>query len=123
MEKNKLIWIGKMKRRSGNEVSISCKINGTGDKHLACFTFREDCFKDFTKSTFFEIAFSENRMYFRESDEEHGIRLLEHPEVVSTTRYAKIQNGFAKNLVAWNGNFELKYDEEWELYYIERKDN
>lgn len=122
----KLDWFGAISRNGhhgGRDVTINHTISEDGKRHLASFTFRNDCWKLFTETPYMEIALYKNRVFFRQSDEKHGITLLRNKQVTESTRYARMQNGFADRFITFEGDYELKYDEFYELYYVEREEN
>ena len=118
----KLVWIGKMNKRSGNDISITVNLESTGRRgRYVGFTFRDDCEKQFCKGgKYFEVAFFKNKMFFKKSDERNGLLIADNPQ--TQNKYAKIQNETAEYFAHWEGSYALQYDEFWELYYIERKD-
>ena len=114
--------IGKQKVRGGNDVSVTFtdSAKSHNGKYVG-FTFRNDCYKKFAPtSPYFEIAFYKNRMFIKESDSRNGILLQTNRD--TPNRYGKIQNEKSQYFAHWSGDYKLEYDEFWELYYIERKD-
>lgn len=119
----KLVWIGRTNRRGGNDISI--KVNLMANTHngnYVGFTFRDECHKKFCGETpYFEVSLFKNCMFFKKSNSERGL-LISNNKNTKSNYYAKIQSDTANYFAHWEGDYELKYNEFWELYYIERKD-
>lgn len=121
----KLDWFGALGvngKRGKHDVTINHTISECGNRHYASITFRNECWKLFTETPYLEVAIYKNRVFFKQSDEKHGLTLLHNKNVTNSTCYARMQNGFADRFITFEGDYELKYDEFYELYYIERKE-
>lgn len=117
------MWFGRLNTKGGSDVSITCHIMPDGIRHYAGLTFRNESYELFANDAeYFVIAFDGNRMYFKGSDKHHGLLLAKNSQTTDKTRYAKMQNTFAKKMLPWVGDYELEYDDEEKLYYIERED-
>ena len=112
--KRKLKWVtknGVQKKAQGYDVSISIT------EHGAYITFRNDCSKRITKGEHFIFAVDGNRIYFDGAECKEGYKLTKKQS--KTTTYTNIQKecGRFKRFV---GDYDLKYDNEEKLSYIER---
>lgn len=118
-----LDWIGRCSS-SGLKSDVSVRVvHGHDCKKLINITFRNDCFKKFTNSEYCECAIFKNRIFFRESDSTRGLLLNRNKATTDTTTYVRFQKTEYVNLYAqFVGDYELKYDEFYELYYIESKE-
>ena len=124
---NNLVWIGRCVNNHGSaKTDIHITTNLTdGKRDYVSFTFKNDIWKLFADDTcYFEVSLFKNRMFFRKSTAERGITLSTNKNcTLPTTRYAKVQNSTQPKLFAgWGGDYELKHDDFYDLYYIERKD-
>ena len=117
-----LVWFDRQRRKSGNDVTITVNYDAQSHKgRYVGFTFRNDSYKKFAEeSAYFELAFFKNRMFFKKSDSAKGLLLQANRE--TPNRYAKVQSDNADYFTHWGGDYKLQYDEFWDLYYIERKD-
>lgn len=118
----KLDCHGKIKacgRNSKNDVTVTIYNNSKG-RHIG-ITFRNDVFKIFATDTdYFEYAIYKNRIYFRPSDDKHGILLCKNNNTSDAIRYARVMTeNFVKLFVPFVGDYELKHDDFYDLYYVE----
>lgn len=120
---NKLNWIGCSKHYSkrGNDVTITIAKNK--DKNAISITMRNDIFKLLGDEVdYIEVAVYKNRVFFRQSDDKNGILLKSNKNATQTTRYAKINiDRDVAYLVPFAGDYEMKHDDFYDLYYIENK--
>ena len=124
---NNLVWVGRKVANYGaygNDIHITANLTD-GKRDYVNFTFKNDVWKKFAENAdYFEVSFYKNRMFFRKSEPSKGILLNTNKNcTMPTTRYAKIQNQDTPRLfVGWAGDYQLKHDDFYDLYYIERKD-
>lgn len=121
----KLDWIGalgKKNPKANNDISIRHTISENGESHYTGITLRHECWKLITDTPYVEVAIFKNRVFFKESDAIRGLTLCSNKNTSETTRYIRFYNGHAPKFIAFEGDYELKYDEFYELYYIERKE-
>lgn len=109
---------------SKSDVSISLgKKTKEAEPSLLCVTFRNEVEKlIFDESCeYIQFGIHKNRMFFRQSDPSTGYKMYARLKNCKN-RYTKfpIEEESDKNFV---GNYELKYDEFLELYYIEKELN
>lgn len=108
-----LIWIKKTTNRNLSNPDVSITINKNGknrDQH--CLRFRNNCFLRFSKNDFVEFAATGTRIYFRESNPKDGYKLTSHSNGCC---------GFKTiyNLSKFLGDYELLWDSETKLNYID----
>lgn len=113
-------WLGKQRNRNNcnADISISLHKRANGQKHDAIgLTFRNGCGEKFGSTI--QVAVYKNRVMFRTAED--GICMQRNKAVQSNNIYARFSdvNGELKNFI---GDYELKYDDFYELYYIEKED-
>lgn len=116
----KFNWISKgaNKRRANFDVSIVCVKYGGKPCAGISFTFRNDVWQFFEGSI--EFAIFKNRIMFRTAKKGEGLVLYRGADNCPN-RYAKIRLDDSTNILKekFIGDYELKYDSFYELYYIE----
>lgn len=123
----RLEWITK-ERSTGKKVS-SCDISvaltkrrGTGDFTHVNFTFRngiESIICSDKESEYIQFCVHKNRIFFRQAESTVGYKLYYASAKCAKNKYTKIPvfegaDGFV-------GDYELKYDDFLELYYIDKE--
>lgn len=124
MQDEKFNWIGKSVTRnnSRNDISINLiKVGTVKGKayHGFSFVFRNKSWEKFGE--FIEIAAYKNRVLFRTSP--NGLRLSNKAGCKTENHYCKINSCDDKVMATFKefiGDYELKYDSFYELYYIEK---
>ena len=118
----KFTWIGQ-KRGARTRVSSDITVNiidSASKKGLGAvsITFRNDCWEELGENV--EIAIFKNRVLFRQG--ECGFGWKNKGNVKTKNHYMRItlteETKALKNFV---GDYELKYDSFYELYYIEKE--
>lgn len=121
MEKNvlpELMW--NTKQRSANngnaDVSVSIVKNG-GDRRRLNFSFKNDIDQLFG-GDYVVFALMKNRIYFKASNSIEGYKLskAKNRAYVAATLNGSQVDEYKKFI----GDFDLKFDVFYELYYIER---
>jgi len=99
------------RRNSILDVSISIKKDGK-----VTFVFRNGVHEIISGTQYFVCAICKNRMFFMEADSADGYKLTVS-DTKGCNRYAQmsIDDG-----ISFIGDYELKYDDFLELYYIEK---
>lgn len=128
MEMNNLKWIGKSHAysRGGNDVSV--RIMESGGRRAVHFTFRGDSHKFIADDIeYMEFAVFKNRIFFRKADKQNGYKLAiskQDAERGATSRYCKCYSDeLVASCIPYEGkSYDIKYDEFYELYYIEREE-
>lgn len=122
----KLTWIGTHGRGGKKvcDVSVSTGlISNAVSRPYVSFIFRNGSWKFFTDTDFMLVARFKNRIFFKTGDKSDGILLSKNKNTTAETRYARVQRANVNEQFAiYDGDYELKYDEFYELYYIERED-
>ena len=115
---SKFNWIGqntKNYRKAQTDVSISIIRNGDKANSIS-FVLRNDVWKNFGERV--AIAVYKNRVLFR--TDENGAKVDTRGIKNCTNRYLKFRvDETTERLKAFVGDYELKYDDFYELYYIE----
>jgi hypothetical protein len=122
----KFDWINRVAgkknyHRAYSDISINCiTYNKTPFAGLS-FTFRNDVWGLFGECV--EIAIYKNRILFRTAPAGQGMKLSRGSEK-SPNKYFKMKvDGSTQEIKdKFIGDYELKYDSFYELYYIERED-
>lgn len=106
----KLNWVVKQ-NTSNVDVNISVSQSGTR------ISFRNGCFEKINKEgIYFRYAIDGNRMYFDKANEEEGYKIRVESNSTRWVCLTKWMKGF-------QGGYDLEYDEEEKLYYIEIKES
>lgn len=119
-----LNWIGTNKHGHKATVDVSISISSSDAKRsFVGFIFRNESWKFFTDTDFFVVAPYKNRLFFKAADKSNGIYLCKNNNTKTPTRYGRIQRDFINTSFAeYVGDYELKHDDFYDLYYIERND-
>ena len=118
----KFNWIsrGKTKNyhRAASDISINCITYNKTPLAGLSFSFRNDVWQFF--GDFVEIAVYKNRIMFRPTNNGHGIKLCKG-STKTPNRYFKVKVDENTQVIKdkFIGDYELKYDAFYELYYIE----
>lgn len=123
---DRFLWIGNesVRRSSVSDVSINRikggKSKANGNEYRFSFTFRNDCSKKLgDKGDKIEIAIFKNRIMFRQS--ENGMTLSGKSNKTSN-RYMHFPiTSLTEELTSFIGDYELKYDDFYEVYYVEKE--
>ena len=113
-----LMWI-KRKRIGSHTSDVTVTINNSKShkRPSTAFCFRNKCYLQFTKNGILTLAVSENRIYFKQDVEGVGYKL----SVRSNTNSCEFK--IAMPLYDFVGDYELLYDRDRQLNYIEKKNN
>jgi len=128
MQDEKFTWLGStqpQKNFSSKDVSINLINLGSRTKSADAtygfsIIFRNNVWEKFGQRV--ELAPFKNRIMFRTSD--RGIYMSKKSDNKSANRYAKyapMNEIEMKTLKDFIGDYELKYDSFYELYYIENE--
>ncbi len=86
-------------------------------KRSTRFSFHRGSAEKVTKTGYIEAAIFQNRLYFRESDQEHGYKLNKSSAVEAVVF---TQERLAMFFECVPGEYNLQYDNERNYYYIEK---
>lgn len=118
----KFNWIGSSKyTRSNLDVSINKVFWDTKQKIKAySLIFRNTAPQQIGNN--FQIAIYKNRVMIRPVEEGQGVKLQMKSNSKTPNGYAKLRcDEDTKELDKFIGDYELKYDTFYELYYIEKE--
>lgn len=121
-----LQWFSKKRRlgRTSNApVSITITApskNSKGERRRLTFAFRDKLYENF-KSNYITFAILKDRMYFKSVQPKEGYAIT--VKGLSGYVQATITLDELKNFEPFIGNYSLKYDEFYELYYVEKEDD
>ena len=129
MDIGKIQWYGKSRfsqraRKTGNlDVTISKGM--TLNKPKVRFTLRNSVYELITDTDRIQYGMPNskrsNRIYFISGTAENGLKLSTTKNSNSETRYVAInKENEVERLIPFIGDYELSYDDECKLYYIER---
>ncbi len=114
-------WVGRASRKGNADVSLTICHN-SDTRECVSFTFRNSSYEFFTRTDYFKVGIFKNRLFFTEAKDFDGLLLNKNKETTPNTRYARIASEKEINLFRpFEGAYELKYDEFYELYYIEKE--
>ena len=118
-------WVSKSKARGSVgdfDVSLTFGKKKSTDKEpkLLCMTLRNEAEKLFADDNeYIQICIHKNRMFFRQADSKTGYKLYDNKTVHSKNRYVKFP--LHDVMKAFVGDYDMKYDDFLELYYIEKE--
>lgn len=133
---NKFLWLSKVSisnkpaKRSNFKSDISLNSwraskrheNPEDDKYRYGFTIRNEAIK--ALGTNVDIAIFRNRVLFRVCKESEGYRLYRPKNAKCPNMYFTVsKNSVSAELEDFIGDYELKYDPFYELYYIEKEED
>ncbi len=111
-----LKWI---KRRrigsSASSVTVTVNKSKSHKNPSAVFAFRNNCHLQFTRNGIVTFAVTKNRIYFKQDVEGVGYRLYERTRASNTYEFK-----VAMPLYEFIGDYDLLYDKEMKLSYIEK---
>lgn len=116
---SKLQWRGSEKRVSKSKADISITI--TKSNRMA-FTFRNDTASKVSDTGYLAICPHKNRILFKAVDNRHGWAVsMKHKDDSKRLTYGYMQVPVESDADrAFEGDYELKYDDFLELYFIEK---
>lgn len=127
MQDEKFVWLGNntlSKNFSQKDISINLIKTGSlkSGKQTYGFSiiFRNEVWKNFGNRI--EFAVYKSRIMIRSADNERGILLTKKSDNATQNHYAKLSNLDKETMETFKqfiGDYELKYDSFYELYYIE----
>jgi len=120
----KLEWVTKSKssydRDTSKDISVSLsKKKGSPEYTHVSFTFRNDIEKIFLGQVeYVQFCVYKNRIFFRPAESTVGYKLYKASSTCANkyTRFPKFSGA-----IEFVGDYELKYDDFLELYYIEKE--
>lgn len=120
----KFNWVrggGKSYHRAKSDVSINCVKSAEKQYGGLSFTFRNDVWQFFGERI--EFAVYKNRILFRTAEAGEGLSLFSGSSTCSN-KYIKIRVDENTQIIKdkFIGDYELKYDSFYELYYIEKEE-
>ncbi len=122
-----LNWVGRaINSHSDKKIDVSITVanqSNTTKKKCVNFTFRNGIEKLITDTEYILVAPYKSRVFFKKATDVDGITLLKNKNSSNST-YARIsaENDVPK-FEGYAGNYQLKYDEFYELYYVEKEGN
>ena len=126
MQDEKFSWFSPAKKNghtfSNEDISINMvTVDKKSGKKGFSLIFRNKCYEKLGK--FVEIAIYKNRIFFRETND-NGLTIRGKKRSPENTHYASINyiSEEVERLKDFIGDYELKHDEFYELYYIEKKE-
>lgn len=124
MAENKILeldWVTKRSYKGEADVSIRRALSN--DKPIISISLRNDCSKIISNTEFIKLAPFKNRLFFKESDSFSGFKATSNNSVKESTKYIKVSfKQDVDRLAIFEGDYSLRYDDFYELYYIEREE-
>lgn len=105
-------WQGKKKKFNKGDSDVTITVGKDGRYK---FTFRNEIWKCITNTDYVVFAPCKGRMFFKESDSRNGYKLCISGPTPNRYMFTTIMGD-----TDFIGDYELKYDDFLELYYIER---
>lgn len=120
----KFNWIsksGKSYHRAKSDISINCITYDKKPYAGISFTFRNDVWQFFGERI--EFAIYKNRIMFRKANSGEGMAMFSGSDK-SPNKYMKIRITEDTQVIKdkFIGDYELKYDNFYELYYVETEE-
>lgn len=117
-----LQWFNKKRKlgESSNAVSITVTAGGKNskaDRRRLAFIFRDKLYENF-KSKYITFAVMKNRIYFKGVEAKEGYAIT--IKGVSGYCQATITLNELEQFEPFIGDYSLRYDDFYELYYVER---
>lgn len=114
---DELVWI-KRKRIGSNACDVSVSINNSTShkRPSTAFCFRNNCHLQFTKNGLLTLAISGNRIYFKQEVQGLGYKLSDRNGARKACEFK-----IAMPLYDFVGDYDLMFDKDMQLSYIERK--
>ena len=136
-EQERFNWYGKEIRkgysRNDRDVTVNIVYKTKADKAenknpIITLTFKNGVRHLFADNEYALIAVVKNRIFFKESDAEHG--LLVRQQKTQSKNAKSYDNGYLRigdrnaveSLIPFFGSYDLKWDKFYELYYIEKEE-
>lgn len=115
-----LNWIGKAtKHKSDADVSITLGHRSNG-KEIVSIIVRNEMFNLLSTTEYVLVAVLKNRIFFKEADQAEGILMYANANT-KASRYMKFERPeMVEMFKPFLGDYSLRYDEFYELYYIEK---
>ena len=120
-----LNWVGRRTQAGGHRFDDVSILLGhtTKEKRCMCFTFRNGVSNLFSDTDYAVIAIFKNRVYFKGANQRDGLKLCTNKETKQDTRYFRIgSERDVEHLIPFIGDYELKHDSFYDLYYIENSE-
>lgn len=126
MKAEELVWMGKRqfsqkaRRHQGCDISIRKSISN--NKLKARFILRNGCANVVSETEYIQFAIpNAERLYFMTGDHDTGLKMSLQKAMNADNRYVLInKERDAQELVVFAGDYNLRYDSECSLYYIQR---
>lgn len=121
---DKMNWLQKEKQRTvgGADISISVQTKNRGNAKdggkVVCVTFRNGCHDLITDTEYIQLGVYKNRVFIRQVDSADGYKLSK-PGGTARNRYVKMPG--VDVLKDFIGDYELKYDNFLDMYYVEKE--
>lgn len=125
--KDAFMWVGNTThhnhRKSLADISLHKVTNNKKD--VIAITFRNGVYKLITETDYILISYpKKNRIYFKAGTQLNGILLGKNNGTKKEHRYSRFYSEEdVKFFIDYTGEYELKYDDFNELYYIEKEGN
>lgn len=113
---------GKTYLRVEDDCHIAITTTNSGASTRVVFALTKYWADRISTTGYIQIAVTDDRIYFKESEHKHGWKLSEK-ENSSRRRFSIEEN---ERLLKWasepsgHGDFDIKFDKNYELYYIEK---
>ena|GEM_PF-3933845 len=126
MKTEEMLWMGKrnftQKARSSQRCDVSIKKSYSQEKLKVRFTFRNGSGGIVSETEYLQFAVPDSKhIYFTSGDHDTGLKLSSQKSMCCDNRYVMVnKESDAEEIVSFVGDYNLKYDDECGLYYIQR---
>lgn len=127
MKLDKMVWMGKrnfsQKARKNNSCDISIRktIGTDNNRTKARFTIRNGVSQLISETEYIQFSIPDTKhIYFMTGTKETGLKMTSQDKE-SENRYVQINKASdAEELIPFCGDYEIKFDQECQLYYIKK---
>lgn len=121
-----MVWMGKrqfsQKARNNQGCDISIRKSICNGKTKARFIMRNGVADVISETDYVQFSIPDGKhIYFMSGDRDTGLKMTSQDSIVCNNRYVQInKEEDAEALVAFSGDYELRYDQECGLYYVQK---
>lgn len=126
MKAEDMIWMGKrqftQKARNNQGCDVSIRKSMCNGKTKARMTIRNGVSGVISETEYLQFSVPDvKHIYFMSGDKDTGLKMSSQDSLVSDNRYVQInKEEDAEEIVPFVGDYDLLFDQECSLYYIQK---
>ena len=126
MRTEDMLWLGKrqftQKARNSQKCDVSIRKSFSQDKLKARFIFRNGAGGVVSETDYLQFAVPDSKhIYFMSGDHDTCLKMTSQDSMRCDNRYVLVNKEYdAEEVVSFAGDYNLKYDNECKLYYIQK---